>query len=525
MEQARQESPDRPETAWHDRAPRRVTVGRPVRRSAGRIPHPVPMLIRGVRRGCVRFVAWYRATPPERRRVTLGTGAIAIAALCFWHYGPPLLAVIAVVGACRLGYDRRPKAAEAARAARESRLQALYNGLVPYLADDHDPDRRFVPGGGFAAAFAEVEAGRDGGLTGLTIRYSPFFRDGEAESRLRVERAIEGKLGRRNEYLYDWDEEGNRLVVRVLAPLPAGISGAPWHVRETEYVLGFTDAAPGARLIPATVTSADGTARRTELAPVTWCPDAAVAARHLLVCGSRGTGRTNALRAIAAQAIAAGHAVAVIDTGRGGAYGGLGLPTREDGTAASPNARRRPARGAARVETDTAAALGLLDWFAGQCARGPRTELADGRDGLTDTLPPASRLPLWLIVDELPALCDAALRLRLPDPQDIVNALMRGSGAHDATLVIGCDAARVHTLDRALLAGAGTRVGLGRLTEEASIALFDGTLDIGGAAELPPGRGYVRHDAGPVTRLQVPHAGGTGTPRGRVPVAVAGARR
>lgn len=505
-------------TRGHDDA---AHTGTP--RGARRSNSPLPLLLRGCRRAGARFARWYRATPPERRRVTLGAAVVAFAALCYWRYGPALLLVGACVGACRLGYERAPKPADVARAARESRLQTLYNGLVPYLADEHDPERRFVPGGSYTAAFVDFAFGTDGALTELSLRYSTFFRDGDAESRARVERAIEGKLGRRGEYLYDWDESANLLVVKVLPPLPASISGAPWQLADAAVLLGFTDATRGVRRVPATVTDAAGESRRVELTPVTWHPDRSTGARHLLVCGGRGTGKSNALRSIATQALAAGHMVAVIDAGACGAFGGLGTPQPRATTPAERGARTLVGLhgltpGFARVETDTGAALQLLDWFARRCARRVQPPHITV-DRLKDTLPTTPRRTLWLIIDELPALCDAAFRLHLPDPQDIISALMRGQGIDDAIIAIGCDTARIDTLDRSVIAGAGTRVGLGRITEEASVALFDGTLDIGGAAELPPGRGYARRDAGPVMRLQVPHAGGTGATRGKVRLA------
>jgi hypothetical protein len=74
------------------------------------------------------------------------------------------------------------------------------------------------------------------------------------------------------------------------------------------------------------------------------------------------------------------------------------------------------------------------------------------------------------------------------------------------TVVLSCRAERISELRATVRNQAHARVGLGQLPPGASTALFGGTLEIGGPAVLPPGRGFARVGGGPVVRLQVPIA-------------------
>ncbi|MFD0630830.1 hypothetical protein ACFQ9X_03370 [Catenulispora yoronensis] len=111
-----------------------------------------------------------------------------------------------------------------------------------------------------------------------------------------------------------------------------------------------------------------------------------------------------------------------------------------------------------------------------------------------------------MFVDELPALGEAASRAGLADPQDILADLMRAGRTTGITVVLSCRAERVGELRATVRNQAHARVGLGQLPPAASTALFGGTLEIGGPAVLPPGRGFARVGGGPVVRLQVPVA-------------------
>ena len=249
--------------------------------------------------------------------------------------------------------------------------------------DTHDPDERFKPGGGYRAGFTEWEFDEADRLVALKIQYSPFFKDGEADSRAKVERALEGKIGQSNEYLYDWDEEGNKLAVRILPPLPIGIPAQPWKVAEIEYVLGFTDPTSTARLIPVQLTAEPGgEVPVVELAPVVWRHGRFAAEPHLLVAGVLGSGKSNLLRSLAAQALGHGHLVTAIDAEHTGHFDEF---SGRDGVL--------------RVESAPAAAMDLLDWVCAESTR--RAERLRELGDTEDTLIAELAKPLWLFVDEL----------------------------------------------------------------------------------------------------------------------------
>ena len=87
-------------------------------------------------------------------------------------------------------------------------------------------------------------------------------------------------------------------------------------------------------------------------------------------------------------------------------------------------------------------------------------------------------------------------------------AVLRPGRTTGVTVVVSCRAERVAELRATVRNQAHARVGLGQLPPGASTALFGGTLEIGGPAMLPAGRGFARVGGGPVVRLQVPAAGG-----------------
>jgi len=135
-----------------------------------------------------------------------------------------------------------------------------------------------------------------------------------------------------------------------------------------------------------------------------------------------------------------------------------------------------------------------------------RAERLRGLGDTEDTLMTELAKPLWLFVDELAALGEAAGRAGLADPQDLLADLMRAGRTTGVTVVLSCRAERVSELRATVRNQAHARVGLGQLPPGASTALFGGTLEIGGPAVLPPGRGFARVGGGPVVRLQVPIA-------------------
>ncbi|GAA1979583.1 hypothetical protein [Catenulispora subtropica] len=472
-------------TTWH--------VGKRAKARVLDVGHPLVVLVRGTKRmaGDAKTY-WTEAGGHEKhkewRDLVVFVFAVCAVAVGFQPYGVLLLIAIWAAAATYLGRDRPDPGKDPETDAHIARLQSAYNGLVPYLMDTHDPDERFKPGGGYRSGFTEWEFDEADRLVALKIEYSPFFKDGEADARAKVERALEGKIGQANEYLYDWDEEGNKLAVRILPPLPTGIPAQPWKVAEIEYVLGFTDPTSTARLIPVQLgAEAGGDLPVVELAPVVWRHGRFAAEPHLLVAGVLGSGKSNLLRSLAAQALGHGHLVTAVDAEHTGHFDEF---TGRDGVV--------------RIESGAAGALDLLDWVAAESGR--RAERLRDLGETDDTLIAELAKPLWVFVDELPSLGEAAARAGLADPQDLLADLMRAGRTTGITVVLSCRAERVGELRATVRNQAHARVGLGQLPPAASTALFGGTLEIGGPSVLPPGRGFARVGGGPVVRLQVPVA-------------------
>jgi FtsK/SpoIIIE family len=514
--------------------------------------YPVILVCRGLRRAAGGGRAWWAAGSKEKRRIQAAALLVALVLVGLLPYGPVLLAVGFLCWAGWLGRDTTVDTSDPEPAAHVSRLQAVYDGLVPYLHDEHDPDQHFKPGGGYRDAFTAWEFDEHDRLTALTLDYSQYVRDGEAECRAKVERAIEGKAGRANEFIYDWDEEGNHLRVRVLPPLPAGLAAQPWPVAEIEYVLGITDPDSATRLIPVLLPADPGSrpeplpphlaARAAEppegwrtavLAPVVWRVGIPCANPHLLVAGSPGSGKTTLLRSLIGQALGRGQQVAVIDVEQTESYADL--------------AGRPGVRG---VVEDPERALELLDWFGLECERRAerrRAEaeaLANGetasfpalrvRDASAEGLrrereaaadaaagpdqPGPAEPTLWLCIDGLPELLDAAGRLGRANLEDTLAVLARKARYAGVLLLATTRGERLPQLRTALRAQLTVRVAMGSVEPAVSTALFGGTLELGGSRRLPAGRGYVRVGDGPVIRLQAPYA----APLGATPVLTLG---
>lgn len=547
----------------------------------GEILHPVVLVARGIKRVVTGAKGWWEAGSPRKRRIQAGAVGGAALLIALAPYGPVLLILGALGWVGWLGRDRSARDGDPESEAHVARLQAVYNGLVPYLHDEHDPDQHFKPGGGYRDAFTSWEFDEQDRLTGFTLDYSEYVRDGEAECRAKVERAIEGKVGRGNEFLYDWDEEGNHLAVRVLPPLPSGLAAQPWPVAEIEYVLGITDPDSAGRLIPVLLPEEPGVEpepvpahlasraapppegwRTAAVAPVIWRVGSPCPHPHLLVTGPTGSGHTTLVRSLLSQALGRGQQVAVIDVEQTEAYDDL--------------VGRHGVRG---VVEDAERALELLDWFGLECER--RAEKRRARVGAAEEgggaagkgvgheAMPAAQLPwggtavrmvaaaepaaaslaaslgaprvggpsgggrpgaeaeaaaetsaqrpeqesaperaeptLWLCVDGLPELLDAATRLGRPNLEDTIAALARKARYADVMLIATARQERVLHLRPALRAQMTVRVAMGAVEPSVSTALFGGTLELGGSRLLPPGRGYVRVGNGPVIRLQTPY--------------------
>ncbi|HZU57108.1 MAG TPA: FtsK/SpoIIIE domain-containing protein [Actinocrinis sp.] len=527
--------------------------------------YPLIVLLRGTRRGAAQLGAWWKDAPKDKRRLQTVIVLVCLIGIGLLRFGP-LLLILAFLGAAAwLGRDTSRKGADPESPEHVGRLQAIYNGLVPYLQNGDDPDQHFKPGGGYRDAFTAWEFDEQDRLIRLRMDYSEYFRDGEADSRAKVERALEGKIGHANEYLYAWDEEGNHLDVRILPPLPDGIAAQPWPVADIEFVLGVTDPGSAGRLIPMLVADPEATEdtltpqaaareevppgfRVAQLAPVIWRLGTPNANPHLLLTGGPGTGKSTAVRSLLGQALARGHRIAVIDTDQTAEYGALaGRPnvlriTEEpadsldllDWFGLEIERRAEQARGAdaaaaaaadAQSAAVAAAAEARLDAARSESEAASELDTASGHDAVQgheagpdearsarEPAAPgtehgqAAEPPLWLFVDDLPELCAAAARLGRPDPQDTLAVLARKARFARTTLVITARIDQVAALRPALRNQLTSRIALGKVDAVTSTLLFGGTLELGGAQVMPQGRGYARIGSGPVIRLQTPYA-------------------
>jgi DNA segregation ATPase FtsK/SpoIIIE-like protein len=304
-------------------------------------------------------------------------------------------------------------------------------------------------------------------------------------------------------------------------------------VAEIEYVLGITDPDSAGRQVPVLMPDEPGVepaplpaniaARTAEapegwhsalVAPVVWrvgtpCPNP-----HLLVTGASGSGKTTALRSLLGQALGRGQQVAVIDIEQTEAYADL--------------AGRPGVRG---VVEDPERALELLDWFGLECERRAERRRAEAEavaNGDTTSFPAlkvldasadglrqpqvlmesaeATEPSLWLCIDGLPELLDAAAGAGRPQLEETLAALARKARYAGVLMLLTARDDRVLQLRPALRAQLTVRVAMGSVEPAVSTALFGGTLELGGCRRLPAGRGYVRVGSGPVIRLQTPYA-------------------
>ena len=232
---------------------------------------------------------------------------------------------------------------------------------------------------------------------------------------------------------------------------------------------------------------------------------------HLLVTGPAGSGKTTVLRSLLGQALGRGQQVAVIDVEQTDAYEDLvGRP------------------GVRGVIDDAERALQLLDWFGLECERRAEHKRAAAEaaaSGDTGALPPvgvpsgpqgaavpaqggdeAAQPTLWLCIDGLPELLDAAAALGRPNVEETLAVLARKARYADVLLLTTAREERTLQLRPALRAQLTVRIAMGTVDPAVSTALFGGALELGGSRRLPPGRGYVRVGTGPVIRLQSPYA-------------------
>lgn len=439
---------------------------------------PVFTLSRGLNRQLAWARTWWKGASADKRKAGVAGVAGVLLALYFLPYAPLIALLLILAGAAWLGRAEKPPA-EPAPDPTDVKLQAVYNGLVPYLADDHDPARLFHPGGPYQNAFRHWELDGDR-ITRLELTYSPYFTDDDPTARARIERVLQAKTGRGREYLYDWDTENNHLTVAALPPLPSAVPAQHFITAPSEILLGVTDAGSTNRRVPIRV---DDTIR--QLPPVIWRTGHRSTDPHLLAVAAPGAGKSNLLRTIALQAARDGDIVII------------------DGSGSGDYACLAGRHNILRIETGYHGALEMLTWLRHETER--RIAAVTHAKQYGTAVPDNARRPLWLILDEITELSDLAAGQGSTDPQELLDLPLRlGRAAHVGVIT----SARPTHLDRlrpALIADTHTRVVLGPLDPETTYTVLGAAPGVSGGESMPPGRGYIRIGNGPVVRIQIPH--------------------
>ncbi|MDK1473303.1 hypothetical protein QNO07_07695 [Streptomyces sp. 549] len=445
---------------------------------------PLYVLARGLGRLAAAARQWWAQTPKDRRGPGLFLGGACLLVLYLAPYGA-LAGTVALLGAAAwLGRDRPepgPEEPEGPDEEQAARLQTLYEALVPYFhpAEEGHPEPLFTHDGTWEKSFTEPAFGPDGRLADLTLRYPPYFPDGEPASRLRVQQVLCAKAGRGREYRFDWDEEGNQLRIKALDPLPTDICAQRFVVTQGEAVLGFTDPDSVQRTLPV----GEGEDRR-DMPPVVWRTGPRSSESHLLALGQPGSGTTTLLRSLAVQALQHGDVLVLDGTGTGEYSCLLGRP------------------GVLGVETTLVGALASLEWAAHETQR---RLLAAGRARHDGQVTPENVCrPLWLIVDRPAVLSHVARCEGRTDPQDLLEGALRHGRAARVTVALADQFEGADGLSQPVRAYTRARAVLGPATPEQVRAVLGEPPPTTPAFDVPPGRGYARLGNGPVMRLQVP---------------------
>lgn len=461
-----------------DRIARSREIARTAADSATDVLHPLITITRGLRRLAATARAKWAATPKERRGPTLLLVAACVLVVALVPYGP-LLALVSVMGAAAWTGRERPVVKTGPDDSEIERLKGLYEALVPYFSVPEDPAPLFAHGGDWSGAFGDHAFDDSGRLTRLRIKYPAYFTDGEAASRARIEQLLHAKSGRGREYLFDWDEEGNQLVMSVLPALSTTIAAQRFVTVPGETVLGFTDADAVQRTVP--VLAADG----EEDAPsVIWRTGPRSTEPHLLAVGQPGSGTTSLLRSIALQALPYGDVLIVEGSGTG-EYACL---TGRAGVLA--------------VECGLAGALASLEWAAHETER--RLIAANRARQAGRPAPDDTRRPLWILLDRPSILGHLAAADGRRDPQELLQVPLRHGRAAQVTVVVAEQFDSVDTLSETVRTHTRARVVLGPASPvqiESVLGVAPHTTPV---PAVPPGRGYARLGTGPVLRLQVP---------------------
>ncbi|MET9802774.1 hypothetical protein [Streptomyces sp. NPDC006368] len=461
-----------------ERIARSREIARTAADSATDVLHPLITITRGLRKLAAAGRAKWAATPKDRRGPALFLAAACVLVVALVPYGP-LLAMISTMAAAAWQGRERPAVRTGPDEAETERLKALYEALVPHFSVPEDPAPLFSHGGEWAKALSDFAFDGDGRPTRLRIAYPAYFPDGDAASRARIEHLLHAKSGRGREYLFDWDEEGNQLLMRVLPALSTSIAAQRFVTAPGETVLGFTDDDAVQRTVP--VWEGD---RRRDAPPVVWRTGPRSTEPHLLAVGRPGSGTTSLLRSIALQALQHGD-VLIVDGSGTGEYACL------TGRA-----------GVLSVECGLSGALSSLEWAAHETER--RLIAANRARQAGRPVPDDTKRPLWILVDRPCVFGHLAAADGRMDPQELLQVPLRHGRAAQVTVVVAEQFDSVDALSEAVRAHTRARVVLGPVTPAQAEAILGTAPHTTPTPTMPPGRGYARLGTGPVLRLQVP---------------------
>lgn len=223
--------------------------------------HPLITITKGLGRLASAGRHKWADTPKDRRGPLLFLVAALFLVVVLIPYGPLLSLITLMAAAAWKGRDLTPPAPTGPDESQVERLTALYEALVPYFSVPEDPSPLFAHGGEWEKAFESYDFDDDGRVSRIVVRYPAYFTDGEADSRARIEQLLHAKSGRGREYHFEWDEEGNRLAVTVLPPLPTDIAAQRFVTAPGETVLGFTDESGTQRTLPSVTATSSAMCR------------------------------------------------------------------------------------------------------------------------------------------------------------------------------------------------------------------------------------------------------------------------